>query len=56
MWLAFASHLGVVPVAVVDIPVVTTLVIGILLVANLLAIVPAVAAARTEPGRWLRVP
>ena len=38
IWLAFASRLGVVPVAIVDIPVITALVICILLVANLLAV------------------
>ncbi len=56
IWLAFASRLGVVPVAIVDIPVVTALVICILLVVNLLAVVPAMAARHIEPGQALRAP
>jgi FtsX-like permease family len=56
IWLAFAGRLGVVPVAIVDIPVLTALVICILLVANLLAVVPAVAARHIEPGQSLRAP
>jgi hypothetical protein len=43
-------------VAVVDVPVMTALAICILLVANFLAVVPAVAARRIEPGRSLRAP
>jgi hypothetical protein len=56
IWLAFASRLGVVPVAVVDVPVMTALVICIVLVANLLAVVRQPPARRIEPGRSLRAP
>jgi hypothetical protein len=53
IWLAFASHLGVVPVAVVPLRVLASLVLAVLVVANVLAIAPAVAARRTKPGRLL---
>ncbi len=53
-WHLFAAHLGVVPVAVVPVGLVAALVVGVLVVANLLAIGPAVVAARSKPGRLLR--
>jgi hypothetical protein len=56
VWNVFATRLGVVPVAVVNIPVMVTLVIGILIVANLLAIVPAFAARQIDAGGSLRAP
>ena len=54
VWKAFASNLGVVPVAVVPAWSVVGLVVGVVLAANLLAIAPALAAARSRPGQLLR--
>jgi ABC-type antimicrobial peptide transport system permease subunit len=54
VWKAFASNLGVVPVAVVPVWIVVGLGIGVVVVANLLAIAPALAATRSRPGQLLR--
>ncbi len=54
VWKAFASNLGVVPVAVVPVWIVVGLAIGVVVVANLLAIAPALAATRSRPGQLLR--
>jgi hypothetical protein len=54
-WHAFASHLGVIPVSVVPVGLVGVLVVGVIVVANLLALGPAIVAARSKPGRLLRV-
>ena len=54
VWRTFASNLGVVPVSVVPIWFVVGLVVGVLVVANLLAIAPALAASRSRPGQLLR--
>jgi ABC-type lipoprotein release transport system permease subunit len=54
VWRTFASNLGVVPVAVVPVWLVVGLAAGVLVVANLLAIAPALAAARSRPGQLLR--
>jgi ABC-type lipoprotein release transport system permease subunit len=48
VWRAFANNLGAVPVAVVPAAVVVALAAGVLVVANLLAVVPAVVAARSK--------
>jgi hypothetical protein len=53
-WKAFATNLGVVPVAVVQIWLLAELVVGVLLVANLFAIAPALAATRSKPNQLLR--
>ena len=53
-WHLFAAHLGVIPVSVVPVGLVGVLVVGVLVVANLLALGPAVVAARSKPGRLLR--
>ena len=53
-WHVFAAHLGVVPVSIVPVGLVAALVVGVLVVANLLALGPAVVAARSKPGRLLR--
>ncbi|MGA3352762.1 MAG: FtsX-like permease family protein [Acidimicrobiales bacterium] len=54
VWMAFANNLGVVPVSVVPAWLIVGLAAGVLVVANLLAATPALAAARTKPGLLLR--
>jgi hypothetical protein len=56
IWNAFANNLGAVPVSVVPIWFVGVLVAGVLVVANLLAIGPALIATRSKPASLLRVP
>ena len=53
VWTAFAQYIGVVPVSVVQAGLVASIAVGTLVVAVLLAIGPAVAAARSKPGRLL---
>ena len=50
VWNAFATNLGAVPVAAVPGSTIATLAIGVLVVANALAVIPAVTSARG--GRW----
>jgi hypothetical protein len=54
LWRVFATNFGVVPVAVVEPVLIAVLVAGVLAVANLLAAVPALLAARSDPARLLR--
>jgi xanthine/uracil permease len=54
VWTAFASNLGVVPVSVVPIWLICELVAGVLVVANLIAVAPALVATRSKPGELLR--
>ena len=54
VWRAFANNLGVVPVSVVQVWLVAALVAGVLVVANLLAVVPALVATRARAGQLLR--
>jgi putative ABC transport system permease protein len=55
VWRAFATNLGAVPDAVVPVWLIAALGAGVLVVANLLAIGPAVAAARSKTaGQLLR--
>ncbi|MGB8197217.1 MAG: FtsX-like permease family protein [Acidimicrobiales bacterium] len=55
VWRAFAVNLGAVPVAVVPMGVLALLAAGVLVVANVLAVVPAVAAAQSKTsGELLR--
>ena len=54
VWHLFAAHLGVIPVSVVPVGLVAVLVLGVLVAANLLALGPAIMAARSKPGRLLR--
>lgn len=54
VWLAFAAHLGVVPVAVIPLAPIGILASGIVAAANLLAIAPAAAARNARPARLLR--
>ena len=53
-WRAFADNLGVVPVSVVPIWLVGGLAAGVVLVANLLAVGPALVATRSKPATLLR--
>lgn len=50
IWRAFAANLGVVPVDVVPLQLVFVFAAGVLVVGNLLALVPAMLAARTRPA------
>ena len=55
VWDAFATNLGVVPVAVVPGLTIAALAIGVLVVANALAVIPAVTSARRRSvGQLLR--
>ncbi len=54
VWRAFADYLGVVPVPVVTLPEIGAIALGTLVVANLLAAGPALAAARIRPASLLR--
>ena len=54
VWRAFATNLGVVPVSVVRAWVVAVLALGVVVIANLLAGAPALAAARARSGALLR--
>jgi ABC-type lipoprotein release transport system permease subunit len=48
VWRAFATNLGAVPVSVIPVTVLALLAAGTLVVANVLAFIPAVAAARSK--------
>jgi ABC-type lipoprotein release transport system permease subunit len=54
LWRVFATNFGVVPVPVAEPLLLAALVAGVLAAANLLAIVPALLAARYHPGQLLR--
>ncbi|GEM_PF-429145 len=54
VWGAFANNLGAVPVSVVPIWLVCVMVAGVAVVANLIAIAPAMVATRSKPGDLLR--
>jgi hypothetical protein len=54
IWLAFASNLGAVPLAVVPVGLVAAIVAGVVVVCNVLAFVPAALAARLRPAEALR--
>ena len=56
IWKAFANNLGAVPVAVVPIWLIGGLAAGVIVVANLLAVGPALVATRSKPARLLRAP
>ena len=55
-WRAFATYLGVVPVSVMPAWLLAGLTAGVLVAANVLAVTPALVAARSRPGELLRVP
>jgi hypothetical protein len=54
VWRTFANNLGTVPVSVVPIWLIGALVAGVLAVANLIALMPALVASRSRPGELLR--
>jgi ABC-type antimicrobial peptide transport system permease subunit len=54
IWQAFASNLGAIPVSVVPILLLGGLAGGILVVSNIIAVAPALAAIRSKPGELLR--
>jgi ABC-type lipoprotein release transport system permease subunit len=54
LWRVFATNFGVVPVPVVPALLLAALAAGVLAAANLLAAVPALLAARSQPGQLLR--
>jgi len=54
VWRTFANNLGAVPVAVVPVWLIGVLVAGVVVVANLIAVVPALVATRSRPGDLLR--
>ncbi len=55
VWRAFATNLGAVPVSLVPVGVIAAVGVGVLVVANLLAAGPALAAARSKTaGQLLR--
>jgi ABC-type lipoprotein release transport system permease subunit len=53
-WTFFADRAGVVPVARVTLPAVFLVIPGTLVLANLLGVLPARSAARTQPAIVLR--
>ena len=53
-WRAFAAGLGVVPDPVVTVWVMAAIAVGTVAVANLLAVGPALVAARSRPAALLR--
>jgi len=54
VWRAFANNLGVVPVSVVPILLIGGLAAGVIVIANIIAVAPALAATRSKPGYLLR--
>jgi putative ABC transport system permease protein len=54
IWGTFADNLGVIPVSVVPTLLVVAIALGVMLVANLLAAVPALVATRSHPGDLMR--
>lgn len=54
VWLGFANDLGAVPVAVVPLWLIAVLAAGVAVVANLLAVGPALVAAQSKAGELLR--
>jgi hypothetical protein len=54
VWRTFANNLGAVPVAIVPIWLIALLVLGVLVVANLIAVAPALVATRSKPRELLR--
>ena len=56
VWQTFTDNLGVVPVSVVPILVLGGLAVGVLIVANLIAVAPALMAGRSKPGDLMRAP
>jgi hypothetical protein len=53
IWKLFAGQIGVVPVATVSVWLIVAIVTGVVVITNLLALGPALAAVRTKPGRLM---
>jgi len=56
IWKAFTDNLGAVPVSVVPILVLGEVAVGVLIIANLIAVAPALMARRSKPGDLMRAP
>jgi ABC-type antimicrobial peptide transport system permease subunit len=54
LWRVFATNFGVISVPVAQPLTLTALAVGVIVAANLLAAVPALAASRSHPGQLLR--
>ena len=54
VWTAFANNLGVIPVSVVPGGLIALLAAGVLVAANVIAVVPALAATRSKAADLLR--
>jgi ABC-type antimicrobial peptide transport system permease subunit len=54
VWRVFATNFGVVPLPVVPVLPVAGLALGVLVAANVLAVLPALLAARSRPALLLR--
>ena len=54
VWRVFATNFGVVPLTVVNVPLIATLAVGVLAAANVLAFFPALLASRSRPAQLLR--
>ncbi len=54
VWNTFANNLGAVPVVVVPLLLTAAIAAGVLVVANVIAIAPALVATRSKPGDLLR--
>jgi hypothetical protein len=54
VWMAFANNLGTVPVSVVPVRLIAALGAGVLVVANVIAVGPALVATRSKAGDLLR--
>lgn len=54
VWRTFATDLGAVPVPVVPVWLIAVRGLGVILVANMMAAGPALAATRSTPGELLR--
>ena len=54
VWQTFANNLGAVPVSETPIVIIGVLVGGVIIVANLIAVLPALVTARLNPEQLLR--
>ncbi len=54
IWRAFALNLGVVPVDIAPVRLIVLFALGVVVAGALLALVPAMLAARTRPAEALR--
>jgi hypothetical protein len=54
VWNAFANNVGVVPVSLVQLWLIVTIAVGVVVVANVLAVAPGLVARRSNPQQLLR--